>query len=335
MNNQINEWLKLTDETKSNIFIDVSNKIGLPPAAIEKDWWVVHTLRVVFSLTFAEHLVFKGGTSLSKAWDIIKRFSEDVDLVLNREFIGFKGELSKSQVKRLRETSCKFICDDFLKEITQSFNNTGLNVSGINVIERNADDTDPVKIEVRYKSLFDANTYLQNRVLIEIGSRSLIEPFTNRSFTSFVGEIFNGKPFADIPLTIPVVNPERTLLEKIFLLHEEFQKEAGKIKVEHMSRHHYDIIQLMDSKFAVIALNDANLFDTIVQHRKQINFLNYVDYSKHSRGSINIIPPNKILSEWEKDYSQMSESMIYGDKPSFQELLKEIESINSFINNVK
>ena len=334
MNDQINEWLILTDETKSNIFSEVSNKIGLPPAAVEKDWWVVHTLRVVFSLKFAEHLVFKGGTSLSKAWNIIKRFSEDVDLVLNREFIGFKGELSKSQVKRLRETSCKFICDDFLKELTKSFKDTGLNISGIDVIERNADDTDPIKIEVRYKSLFDVNSYLQNRVLIEIGSRSLIDPFTNRSFSSFVGEIFNGKPFADMPLTIPVVNPERTLLEKIFLLHEEFQKETGKINVEHMSRHHYDIIQLMAAKYGEIAFNDANLFDTIVQHRKQINFLNYVDYSKHSRGSINIIPPKEILSEWEKDYNQMIESMIYGDKPSFQDLMKEIENTNSFINNI-
>jgi len=333
MNNQITEWLKLTDETKSNIFVDVSNKIGLSPAAIEKDWWVVHTLGIVFSLKFAEHLVFKGGTSLSKAWNIIKRFSEDVDMVFNREYFGFTGELSKSKVKRLRETSCKFICNDFLKEITHSFNDTGLNISGIDVIERNTDDTDPIKIEVRYKSLFNANTYLQNRVLIEISSRSLIEPYTNRSFGSFVSEIFNGKPFADMPLTIPVVNPERTLLEKIFLLHEEFQKEPGKIKVEHMSRHHYDIIQLMSAQYAGIALNDAALFDTIVQHRKQINFLNYVDYSKHSRGSINIIPPDKILPEWEKDYNQMKESMIYGDKPSFLELMKEIENINLLINN--
>lgn len=333
MNNHITEWLKLTDETKSNIFIDVSNKIGLPPAAIEKDWWVAHTLGVVFSLKFAEHLVFKGGTSLSKAWQIIKRFSEDVDIVFNREYFGFTGELSKSQVKKLRGTSCEFICNDFIKEIKQSFNNTGLIISGIDVIERNSDDTDPIKIEVRYKSLFSANTYLQNRVLIEIGSRSLIEPYTNRSFGSFVSEIFNGKPFADVPLTIPVVNPERTLLEKTFLLHEEFQKETGKIKVEHMSRHHYDIIQLMSTQYAEIALNDAALFDTIVQHRKQINFLNYVDYSKHSRGSINIIPPDKILPEWEKDYNQMKESMIYGDKPSFSELMKEIENINLLINN--
>lgn len=332
--NWLSEWLKLPNETKKNIFEQVSNKIGLPAAAIEKDWWVVNTLKFIFSLKYQNQLVFKGGTSLSKAWNIIKRFSEDVDLVLNREFLGFSGELSKSQVKKLREAACQFICDNFLNDLKKIFNNNGFTGITFNVINRQSDDTDPIQIEVVYQTLFDPNPYLLSHVLIEIGSRSLMDPFTVRTFSSFVGEVFKDKQFTDSPISIPVVNPERTLLEKILLLHEEFQKDPGKIKIEHMSRHHYDIIQLYNSEFASKALNDSQLFKTIVDHRQQINFLNYVDYSKHQFGKLNIIPPDKIISEWERDYNNMKENMIYGDKPSFNKLMKEISAINLAINNI-
>jgi hypothetical protein len=330
--NSLSEWFKLPDQTKKNIFDQVSNKIGLPATAIEKDWWVVHTLKLIYSLKYQNQLVFKGGTSLSKAWNLIKRFSEDVDLVLNREFLGFPGELSRSQVKKLRETSCHFICDDFLNDLKSIFDNNGFTGIAFNAINRQSDDTDPIQIEVTYQTLFAPNPYLLSRVLIEIGSRSLMDPFTVRSFSSFVGEVFKDNPFADLPISIPVVNPERTLLEKILLLHEEFQKEPGKIKVEHMSRHHYDIIQLYNSEYVGKALNDSQLFKTIVDHRQQINFLNYVDYSNHQFGKLNIIPPDKIIDTWEKDYNDMKESMIYGDKPTFNKLMTEISEINSAIN---
>ncbi len=89
--------------------------------------------------------------------------------------------------------------------------------------------------------------YLLPRILIEVGSRSLIEPFDKRSFTSMVGEHFKGKEFADEKIMIPSVNPQRTFLEKVFLLHEEFQLPTEKIKVERKSRHIYDLEKLMDT----------------------------------------------------------------------------------------
>lgn len=333
--NSIAEWFKQKDETKKNIFDQTSLKVGLPPVAVEKDWWVVNTLKLVFSLSCAEHLVFKGGTSLSKAWNIIERFSEDIDLALSKEHLGFTGVLSKSKVKRLREASCKFIAEDFFRELKQAFEQSGFQGANLKVIDRNTDDTDPIKIEVAYTSLLDTNPYLQSRVLIEVGSRSLMDPHTARSFNSFVSEQFKDKPFATADITIPVVNPERTLLEKIFLLHEEFQNATDKIKIERMSRHHYDIAKLMKTEFAKIALTDSGLYNTIVEHRKQINFLNYVDYTKHERGKLNIVPPDDIVAAWEKDYNQMKENMIYGEAPSFKVLIEEISKINSTINETE
>lgn len=88
----------LKTKEKQTILNSIAEKKDLPPAAIEKDWWIVQTLRMIFSLPVSEHIVFKGGTSLSKAWRLIDRFSEDVDLALNRDFLGFNSVKNRTQV---------------------------------------------------------------------------------------------------------------------------------------------------------------------------------------------------------------------------------------------
>lgn len=99
----LSEWLKLTDTEKKNLFTATGNKVGLPAVAVEKDWWVVQTLSLISSMECAESILFKGGTSLSKGWNLIKRFSEDIDLALDRSFLGFTGQLKKSEIRRLRK----------------------------------------------------------------------------------------------------------------------------------------------------------------------------------------------------------------------------------------
>ena len=99
----MNKFYDLTNKTKLETLDQVSNQTGLPPAAIVKDWWVTLALKAIFLLPFSEHIIFKGGTSLSKGWKLIERFSEDIDLVLDRTLLGFEGELSKGQIRRLRK----------------------------------------------------------------------------------------------------------------------------------------------------------------------------------------------------------------------------------------
>src|SRR5665647_3330857 len=106
---ELQAWFKLTEQNKQNIFLEISRKMKLPPAAIEKDWWVTRTLELVFQTEVAPHTVFKGGTSLSKAWNLIDRFSEDIDLALDRKFLGFEKEMTSSQVKKLRRESLKYL----------------------------------------------------------------------------------------------------------------------------------------------------------------------------------------------------------------------------------
>ena len=108
------DFYTLKEAEKSEIFTATAQQKGLPNYAVEKDWWVVQTLDIIFQLEMAPHLLFKGGTSLSKAWNLIHRFSEDIDLALNREYLGFDSRpISKSQVKKLREKSFKFVTTEF------------------------------------------------------------------------------------------------------------------------------------------------------------------------------------------------------------------------------
>lgn len=330
----LKEWFKLSDETKKNIFEEISNKTGLPPAAVEKDWWVVRTLDLIFQMAVGNHTVFKGGTSLSKAWNLIDRFSEDIDLALDKKFLDIKKVENNSQVKKLREASYLFISKTFFPALKETYKKAGFDVD-LKTDENVANDQDPIILEVYYKSVTEQLDYLPSRVLIEIGSRSLMEPSSQKSFCSLVGEYFPDKPFTDSIITIPTVNPERTFLEKIFLLHENFQQQQDKIKVERLSRHHYDIEKMMDTEYGKKALENKDLYNHIVEHRKIVNPLRGIDYANHTPDKINPIPPAERLEEWEKDYNQMQESMIYKESLPFDKLIGRIKELKDRINQLK
>jgi hypothetical protein len=176
----------------------------------EKDWWVTHTLSIIFSMPYSKSLIFKGGTSLSKAWKIIERFSEDIDLALDREFLGFAGELSKKQIHKLRYASYEFLTEKFTPELQQKFNELGFTDVLVKYREAANHDQDPLVIEIYYPKLTEKDIYLRPGVLVEIGSRSLKEPFSPCNFKTLVAENYSNKLFADSEITIPTVNVERT-----------------------------------------------------------------------------------------------------------------------------
>lgn len=330
----LQEWFKLTDQNRLNIFLEVAERKSLHESSIEKDWWVVHTLAVMFSMECAAALIFKGGTSLSKGWNLIQRFSEDIDLVLDREFLGFTGELSKGDIRRLRKRSYRFITEEFAEELKSRFAELGFNDLTVVCREVENHDQDPLVVEIYYPTLTSKEGYLKPAVLVEVGSRSLKEPYTQRSFNTIISEVFVDMPFADKPIAIPVVNPERTFLEKIFLLHEEFQKDSDKMRVERLSRHLYDIEKLMQTKYAEIALRDGELYNTIVMHRRNFTPISGIDYNNHSPDKICIIPPDNVMKYWEQDYQAMTQTMIYGDFWSFHELIKRLTGLQKRINAI-
>jgi len=330
----LKDWLKLPDETKRNIFNEAGRMKGLPPVAIEKDWWVVHTLSIIFSMECAPALIFKGGTSLSKGWNLIERFSEDIDLALDRAYLGFEGALSNRAIERLRQSCFNFVTTTFLEALRSKFSECGFSNIDIKCEEIEKKDKDPISIAIYYPGLTETASYLKPRILVEVVSRSLKEPFTQKGLRTLVAENYPDRPFSDVSINIPSVNPERTFLEKIFLLHEEFQKPQEKIRVDRLSRHLYDIEKLSETPFAQTALQNPDLYNTIIEHRRKFTLISKIDYNKHRPGNISFIPPDELLPLWESDYQQLQENMIYGHSLSFDTLINKLTELQKQINNL-
>lgn len=328
-----NKFLELPKETRINIFNRVAEELGITPFAAEKDWWVTRTLSIIFEMeNVAPYLVFKGGTSLSKSWSLIERFSEDVDLAIDRTFLGF-DEIPKRKTN-LRKKSGKFISEEFYPDLQERFSNRGIGENVKFSLEAaQSSDQDPRIINIFYPNIIEITGYINPRVQVEIGCRSLIEPYSEKLVTSLVDTQFSQSEFIEQPFAVPSVNPERTLLEKIFLLHEEFQKEQDKIRVNRLSRHLYDLYMLYNSEFKNKALNDEKLYREIVKHRFEFNRISGVDYSLHSSQTINPIPPDTIIKKWEQDYETMRLEMLYTEnRPSFSEIIVTLKKLKSEIN---
>jgi len=256
-------------------------------------------------------------------------------LALDREFLGFAGDLSKTQISKLRYASYKFLTEIFTTELQQKFNELGFTDVLVKYREVVNHNQDPLIVEIYYPKLTEKDIYLRPGVLVEISSRSLKEPFSPCKFKTLVAENYRDKSFADNEITVPTVNVERTFLEKVFLLHEEYQRPVEKRRAERLSRHLYDIEKISQTSYFHKALSDKDLYKTIVAHRVKFSHLGGVDYAKHAPQFINIIPPENLLPLWEKDYAEMSESMIYGEKLSFNELIDNIKRVNNKINQIE
>lgn len=286
-------------------------------------------------LGYSQHIVFKGGTSLSKGWNLIERFSEDIDLAIDRKFFGFEGDISKNQIKNLRKESCKFISTTFLEDLTKQFTEWKvITECKLNAQPVNDSDKDPQVIEIHYNSVFDKSEYLPQRVLIEVSSRSLMEPSENREINSILSATFPDQTFASKSFSVSTVLPQRTFLEKIFLLHEEFSQDTTKIRIDRLSRHLYDLEKLMDTEHGNAAIANTELYKGIVTHREKFNSLRGLDYSNHIPSKIKIIPPDTVFKEWENDYQAMTQNMIYGDPLNFDKLIKRIQELQKRINAI-
>jgi hypothetical protein len=185
-----------------------------------------------------------------------------------------------------------------------------------------------------YPNVIKSVGYVQPKIQIEIGCRSLREPLKIVAFKTLIDEYYPQASFAMPAIKIPTVVPERTFLEKIFLLHEEFSKPTQAIRVERLSRHLYDVYQLSKTEIKQNAINDTELYETIVKHRYHFTRISKIDYNLHQPQSINPIPPTAVIKAWETDYKTMLTEMIYGEAPTFEELIQELILLRAEINTL-
>jgi len=326
------KYTDLSSEDKRDIINRVQAETGLNRQMIEKDWWVTAVLRALFALPYAEHITFKGGTNLSKCWHLISRMSEDIDIAIDREYLGFSGKLSKTQISdKLRRASCSFVREKLQIDLKEQLIKDGIKESDFNVSVNITPitTTDPETIEVEYQPTFDGSPYIRSKVKIEVSGRSMSEPFAPVDINSFIDEVFTQAPFTESRFEVRAVVPQRTFLEKVFLLHEEFSKPKENIRVERMSRHLYDIGQIMDTPITEEALADKDLYLSVVEHRRTFIGLKGFDYDTLMPKKISIIPPESIREAWRKDYETMQETMIYGNSMPFDLLMEKMRALNS------
>ena len=334
----IKNWLEISDKQRKKYINTIAIESGISAESVEKDWWVTLVLRALFTSSFAEHISFKGGTSLSKCWNLIERISEDIDIAINREFLGFSGELSKTQISdKLRRASCSFVRENMQYELQKRIISFGVppSIFEIKVKITPITTTDPEIIEVHYSSLFPASNYVLNKVIIEVSGRSMNEPLEDVEINSIISQILPDSKFADDLFLIKAVSPKRTFLEKAFLLHEEFAKEIKDIRIDRMSRHIYDLEKLSNTNIAQKALNDTELYKTIIEHRRKFIGIKGFDYSTLFPQSISFVPPQEIISYWKDDYTRMQSTMIYGKSLSFDMLMERIKELNERFRSIK
>ena len=202
--------------------------------------------------------------------------------------------------------------------------------------------TDPEIITVNYNSVLSlsidgiyGNQYILPKVKVEVSGRSMSEPVSEIALDSMIDHVYPKAPFAEQKFMVRAVLPERTFLEKVFLLHEEFVKPKDLIRVERMSRHMYDIGQMLKTSIAERAINDVELYRQVVEHRRTFIGLRGFDYDTLYPATLNIVPPASVIEQWKADYENMRLHMIYGESVSFEELINGLKDLNDRIREIK
>lgn len=328
----MNNYFHLSTEDQRRVLQQASARLGLPPQAIEKDLWVTTILQIVFALPFADKLIFKGGTSLSKVWHLIERFSEDIDLAVDRSLFGMEGDLTKKQIKKLRKASSLFVKETFRQALQSKIDEYGLaahcSIEAEPDGEGDSTYPEPRKVFIKYKSAWtEPIEYLSPMVMLEIGARSLLEPNEQTHIASMVEELFPTIQTTLVDSNVATALASKTFLEKAFLLHELFSVDERGANAERKSRHLYDLSRMMDENFALAAINDDELWESIRHHREIFTSVKGMDYTPDVRKRIVLVPRNDIRIAWEHDYKSMCSSMIFGDQPTFDELLKQMQTL--------
>ncbi len=348
----MSKWIDFSIDERKAMIQGVAETWQIDEAAAEKDWWVTAVLYALFHTSVSEYLLFKGGTSLSKGWNIINRFSEDIDLALHRDYFLNVKKLtcasctSNTQIHNLREKGQDFLFGEFKNELEMKLAEMGLDVTVLtdnDITDENGvprkvpHDKDPSVLYVQYPSLYDSQeAYAKPTVKVEISVLSMSEPHEMRRISSLVEQKYRNEGEdvdSDLVQTIRTVSPARTFLEKAFLLCEEYQK--NKPRTYRMTRHFYDLEKLMQTSYCDMALSDTVLYREIVEHRRKFYHVGDVDYDKELPATIQIVPHDDLRPDYEADYKDMQGSFIYGNSLDFEELMNRIKDLQDRFRSIK
>lgn len=318
----------LSKVQRKELFSETAILMNTTNAIVEKDFWVVWTLSKIFEdERLNKILMFKGGTSLSKVFNLIGRFSEDIDLILDWRLISEKNPLNKQDSKNkqvkfnehINENAKIYIKNTLLPIVSETLSP----LCSCSIAD------DGFSINIKYPNAFDDN-YLRPEILLEIGPLASWLPSDKFEITSFAAQKFP-QVFENAKCSVNTIVAKRTFWEKATILHHEANRPKESLMPTRYSRYYYDLAMMAKDKVKEEALSDFELLKNVVEFKEKFYPRTWAKYEDAKKGTFKLLPPIFRLDALEKDYRAM-ENMIFDKKISFTEIIEILKSLEIEIN---
>lgn len=315
----------LLAKERQELFFETAIKMKTTPAIIEKDFWVVWTLDKIFAdKKLNKILMFKGGTSLSKVFNLIGRFSEDIDLILDwREVTKENPEEERSSKNKQVNENAKIYINDVILPIISRL------LSPFCVCS--IDKEDPFNISITYPASFD-DPYLKPQILLEIGPLASWLPSDSFEISAYAAQKFP-VVFDRSICKVNAIMAKRTFWEKVTILHKETNRIEEKPLPPRYSRHYYDLAIMAQSKVKDEALSDLELLEQVVNFKLKFYPVTWAKFEEAKPGTLKLLPKKFRIDALKKDYKAM-EHMIFDKQLSFDEIMKTLAALENEINAI-
>ncbi len=305
------------------------------PRIIEKDIWVCWALDKLFQMPNRSTMAFKGGTSLSKVYKAIDRFSEDIDVTIDyRNFatqtVGTESRmqlmrLSESLKEKLKKHSTESIKPYFESVLEAEFSGQDWKVDLEN---------DGEKLSVHYPSALKTGGYIESKVLLEFGVRNVTEPAEQHVVKTYISEYTEDITFPEA--SVDVLALLRTFWEKATLAHVEYHRPQQRQTADRLSRHWYDLFKMSNDIENLCSEASRDLLGEVVKHKKQFFHYGFANYDDCINGNLRIVPRDHFKTVLASDFSAMIKAgMFYQDPPEFEEILEKLHHIEDAINKAQ
>lgn len=315
---------------RNELFSETAARRGMTPAIVEKDFWVTWTLDKLFAHTeLSRLLMFKGGTSLSKVFGLIERFSEDIDLILDWTILTGEDPLaarSKSKQQQLNqeidERGQEYIATEILRQVTECVDP---------ICACAVDPEDRHVLNIRYPGAF-GDEYLRPEVRLEIGPLASWLPFDEYTIRPYAAEAFPAI-FDRSECKVKAIKAERTFWEKATILHHEANRPDTSPQPQRNSRHYYDLARMAVSPVKERALADLGLLASVVEFKERFYSRGWARYDLAKPGTLRLVPEGHVLASVTADYRAM-ETMIFGEYPPIEEIMARLKALEDEINGI-
>lgn len=340
----MDNFARLPEDDRRLYFEQTAARLGLSAQIIEKDFWVCWTLKRLFSLEeFCGHLTFKGGPTLSKVYRVIERFSEDVDITIERGFLGFGGDnepekaVSSKELRRRIErlgATCQAAVVDRLQPQLSDTIAVALGGNANWNLTFDPADKNQQTLLFQYPAGIAGSlgSYFAASVKIELGARSDHFPLENAGVKPYVCDVFP-QAIADAVASVQVLAATRTFWEKATILHMLHYWPKDKSIASRMSRHYYDVYRMSQSQVCEQAMAAVDLLDRVAIHKSAFFRNPAAKYEEARAGTLRLLPSGQIVDDLRRDYRAMR-PMFFREPPAFDVILDHLPDLEQQINHL-